>query len=78
MGDRAIDLEATNATHAGRRLGNMTQGMAAQTASDLRALVSRRVGVNVRVVVLGSDALLVKALEVNGNTVLVDRREWHW
>ncbi len=50
----------------------MTWGMATQTASDLRALVSRRAGVNARVVVLGNDATLVKALEGNGNTVLVD------
>lgn len=46
--------------------------MSAQTAADLRSLVARRVGLKKRVVLLGSDAALVRALEGNGCTVLAD------
>lgn len=43
-----------------------------QTVGDLRTLVARRVGVGKRVALLASDATLVKALEANQCTVLVD------
>lgn len=46
--------------------------MAAQTAADLRTLVTRRVGTKRRVAVLASDLTLVRAIEANGCTVLVD------
>lgn len=42
------------------------------TASDLRAVVARRVGLNRKVAVLGSDAALLKTIESNGCTVLAD------
>ncbi|MDP3237508.1 MAG: glycosyltransferase family A protein [Myxococcales bacterium] len=46
--------------------------MAAQHAADLRTLVTRRVGLKKRVVVLASDLALVRVIEGNGCTVLVD------
>lgn len=46
--------------------------MASQTAADLRTLVTRRVGLKRRVAVLASDLTLVRAIEANGCTVLVD------
>ncbi|MDX2008654.1 MAG: glycosyltransferase family A protein [Myxococcaceae bacterium] len=46
--------------------------MAAQTAHDLRTVVTRRVGVDRRVVVLASDLALVRALEANRCVVLAD------
>ncbi len=46
--------------------------MAAQHAADLRTLVTRRVGLKKRVVVLASDLALVRVIEANGCTVLVD------
>lgn len=45
---------------------------AQQTAHDLRSLVSRRVGLKRRVCLLASDVAMVRALEANGCTVLVD------
>ncbi len=46
--------------------------MSGQTAADLRSLVARRVGLKKKVVLLGSDPQLVRALEGNGCTVLAD------
>lgn len=46
--------------------------MAAQTAADLRTVVTRRVGVDRRVVVLASDLALVRAIEANRCVVLAD------
>ncbi|MER2566033.1 MAG: glycosyltransferase family A protein [Myxococcaceae bacterium] len=46
--------------------------MASQTAHDLRTVVTRRVGVKKRVVVLASDLALVRAIEANGCLVLAD------
>ncbi|MCU0695006.1 MAG: glycosyltransferase family 2 protein [Myxococcaceae bacterium] len=46
--------------------------MAAQTAQDLRTIVTRRVGVERRVVVLASDLALVRAIEANRCVVLAD------
>lgn len=46
--------------------------MAAQTAGDLRTLVTRRVGLDKRVVVLASDLALVRAIEANRCVVLAD------
>jgi hypothetical protein len=43
-----------------------------QVVGDLRTLVARRVGVGKRVALLASDPVLVKALESNQCTVLVD------
>lgn len=44
----------------------------AQTAHDLRTVVTRRVGVKKRVVVLANDLALVRAIEANGCLVLPD------
>lgn len=46
--------------------------MTAQSVGDLRTLVTRRAGLNRRVALLASDGALVRALEQNGCTVLVD------
>lgn len=46
--------------------------MASQTAHDLRTVVTRRVGVKKRVVVLANDLALVRAIEANGCLVLAD------
>lgn len=46
--------------------------MATQLAHDLRTVVTRRVGLKKRVVVLASDVALARAIEANGCTVLVD------
>ncbi len=43
-----------------------------QTAADLRSLVARRVGARRKVVLLGSDNALLRALEANGCQVLAD------
>ncbi|MFT3714202.1 MAG: glycosyltransferase family A protein [Archangium sp.] len=50
----------------------MTGSKPQQVVGDLRTLVARRVGVGKRVAVLASDPTLVKALESNQCTVLVD------
>jgi hypothetical protein len=42
------------------------------SVADVRTLVARRVGINRRVAVLGSDAALISALQNNGCEVLVD------
>jgi hypothetical protein len=44
----------------------------AQSSSDLRSLVARRVGLKRRVALLGGDASLVRILEENGCVVLAD------
>ena len=46
--------------------------MNAQTAGDLRSLVARRVGLERKVVLLGSDLELVRALQANGCEVRAD------
>ncbi len=46
--------------------------MASQTAHDLRTVVTRRVGLKKRVVVLANDLALVRAIEANGCLVLAD------
>ncbi|MCA3012055.1 MAG: glycosyltransferase family 2 protein [Myxococcaceae bacterium] len=46
--------------------------MSAQTAADLRTLVTRRVGLAKRVAVLASDPALVRAIEANRCVVLAD------
>ncbi|MBL8909165.1 MAG: glycosyltransferase family 2 protein [Archangium sp.] len=48
------------------------KSQAAQTVGDLRTLVARRVGIGKRVALLASDEALVKSLESNQCTVLVD------
>ena len=54
----------------------MSEG-ATQTASDLRSLVARRVGLKRKVALLGSDPVLVRALETNGCQVLADPESLH-
>lgn len=50
----------------------MVDAVTAQIAADLRTLVARRVGVQRKVVVLGSDPALLRTLETNGCQVLAD------